>query len=75
MTLRNILPGENLISGFDLAKPGSEDTGTTMFLPHIGRPGCGYTVIIDEQVMLHRLGLFPVRCKSCHELLTDCEGV
>jgi hypothetical protein len=62
------------ITGVDLAAPDSEKNGMTMYLPHVGRPGCGYTVLIDEQVELHRLGLLPVRCKSCHELLTDCEA-
>jgi len=74
MTLRNTMPRYPRITGIDLAAGGSEKAGMTMYLPHAGRPGCGYTVIIDEQVALHRLGLLPVRCKSCRELLTDCEG-
>jgi hypothetical protein len=48
-----------------------DETALTAFIPHVGHPGCGYTVISDEEITLYRLGLFPVRCKSCLELMTD----
>ena len=69
-TSRNRRPA---FTGYDMA-PGPDKNGQTMFIPHVGHPGCGYTLIFDGQITLHRLGLLPVRCKSCGELITDMGG-
>ena len=53
---------------------GPDQTTRALYLPHDGRPGCGYTLLVDEEIALYRLGIMPVRCKSCGELLTDCEA-
>ena len=53
---------------------GPDQTTRALYLPHAGRPGCGYTLLMDEEITLYGLGLMPVRCKSCLELMTDCEG-
>jgi hypothetical protein len=60
----------SMITGRDLAA-GDDQTGQVLFLPHAHHPGCGFTILMDEQIALHRLGLLPVRCKSCGELMTD----
>ena len=52
---------------------GPDKTARTMFLPHLGRPGCGYTLLMDKEIDLYRLGLFPLRCKSCQELMPPME--
>jgi hypothetical protein len=65
-------PPANLITT-DLA-PGPDQTGEIMYVPHPNHPGCGNTALFDEQLVLFRLGLLPLRCKSCGELLTDREG-
>jgi hypothetical protein len=58
------------VIGVDMAG-GRDETLRTMYLPHPGRPGCGYTLVLDEQVDLFRLGLLPLRCKSCREMITE----
>ena len=45
-----------------------------MYISHSDHPGCGYTLLMDEEIVLYRLGIFPVQCKSCGELMTDKEG-
>jgi hypothetical protein len=50
-----------------------DKTVRTMFLPHAGHPGCGYTLLMDEEIDLYRIGLFPVRCKSCREMMPPAE--
>lgn len=62
-----------MIAGCDLAA-GPDQTVETMYVPHAHHPGCRYTVLSDEQLVLFNLGLLPLRCKSCGELLTDREG-
>ena len=47
----------------------------TIFLPHEGHPGCGYTQLKGGQVTLHRLGLLPMRCKSCLEMLAPADDL
>jgi hypothetical protein len=54
--------------------PSSDQTARTLYLPHEGYPGCGYTLLMDEEIDLYRLGILPVQCKSCCELMTDMEG-
>ena len=72
-----MIPHDNIssarLTGVDPA-PGPDITLQTMFIPHPGRPGCGYTAIFDTDIRLFRLGVLPVCCKSCGELLTDREG-
>jgi hypothetical protein len=41
--------------------------GHTLYLPHT--PKCKLTKLTDGQVILHKLGLFPVRCASCGDLM------
>lgn len=59
--------------GIDPAS-GPDKTGTTLFLPHEGRRNCAYTVLLDDQIKLYRLGLLPVRCRTCGDLFRDVEG-
>jgi hypothetical protein len=61
-----------LAIGFDPA--GTDKTSMTMYVPHAHHPGCGLTVVRGDQLRLYALGLLPLRCKSCGELMTDREG-
>jgi len=45
----------------------------TLHLPH--KAGCGLTKLADGKVTLHRLGLFPVQCVTCREMLPPQEGI
>ena len=58
------------VIGVDMARS-KDETARTMYVPHPGRPGCGYTLVLDEQIDLFRLGLLPLRCKSCKEIITE----
>jgi hypothetical protein len=58
-----------------LHSPEEIATEQPMLLRHPGRPGCGYTAVFKKYIPLYRLGILPVRCKSCGELITGKEGV
>jgi hypothetical protein len=44
----------------------------TLHIPH--KLGCGLTKLTDGQVTLHRLGLFPVRCQGCGDMMPFEKG-
>jgi hypothetical protein len=47
---------------------------SAMFIPHEGHRNCAYTVLLDDQIKLYRLGLLPLRCRTCGDLFRDMEG-